>query len=114
MTEAGESSAVFKLVVFVPDSHLEQLKQALFNAGAGRQGNYSDCCWQILGQGQFRPLEGSRPALGERGNLEEVAEWRLETLVAAEDWPAVREALRRAHPYESPAFDLIGLLESGT
>lgn len=60
---------MYKLCYFVPESHLEVTKAALFDAGAGRVGDYDRCCWQVLGQGQFRPLPGSRPYLGEAGRL---------------------------------------------
>ena len=65
---------MFKLCYFVPESHLSVTKQALFEAGAGKIGDYEHCAWQCKGQGQFRPLEGSNPFLGQRGELEMVAE----------------------------------------
>ncbi len=102
----------YKLVIFVPEANLELLKQALFDAGAGRQGNYDSCSWQSLGQGQFRPLEGSAPYLGKQNQIEQVGEWRLETLVGESLLAAVLEALLETHPYEEPAYDLI-LLSNG-
>ena len=97
---------MYKLCVYVPESHLETVKQALFDAGAGRIGNYDSCCWQVLGQGQFRPLEGSDPFLGRHGGIEQVAEYRVELVCADLLVTAVVAALRAAHPYEEPAFDL--------
>ncbi|MFZ2288534.1 MAG: YqfO family protein [Halopseudomonas yangmingensis] len=97
---------MYKLVFFVPESHLEPVKQAVFDAGGGRIGNYDRCCWQVLGQGQFRPLAGSQPFLGCTGELEQVAEWRVELVCEDVEVPAMIAALRRAHPYEEPAFDL--------
>ena len=96
-----------KLCVYVPVDHLEPVKQALFDAGAGRIGNYRDCCWQILGVGQFRPVEGSQPFLGDQGRLEQVAEYRVELVCEDHQVEAVVAALRQAHPYEEPAFDVL-------
>lgn len=96
---------MYKLCFFVPESHLEQVKQAVFSAGAGRIGDYDQCCWQVKGQGQFRPLPGSQPFIGESGALERVEEYRVE-LVCSDDLIAdAVDALRQAHPYEEPAFD---------
>ncbi|MCH9691057.1 MAG: YqfO family protein, partial [Gammaproteobacteria bacterium] len=97
---------MYKLCVFVPKTHLEPVKQALFNAGAGRMGNYDSCCWQVEGRGQFRPLAGSQPTIGELGALEQVVEYRLELVCADALVEQILTALRSAHPYEEPAFDL--------
>ncbi|WGL17740.1 YqfO family protein [Microbulbifer bruguierae] len=97
---------MFKLCVYIPESHLEPVKQALFAAGAGRIGDYDSCCWQVLGTGQFRPLDGSQPFIGQHGEVEQVAEYRVETVCADEVVDAVLAAMRSAHPYEEPAFDL--------
>ncbi len=104
---------MYKLGFYVPASHLEVVKQALFAAGAGRIGNYDSCCWQVLGSGQFRPLAGSNPHLGLRGQLEQVDEWRVETVVAPELLKPVVVALRQSHPYEEPAFDVVQLVDVG-
>ena len=100
---------MYKLVFFVPDSHLEQVKAAVFAAGAGRIGNYDQCCWQILGQGQFRPLSGANPYLGQRNRLEVLPEYRVEMVCSDELIHNVVRALRAAHPYEQPAFDVWSL-----
>lgn len=97
----------FKLVVYVPEKHMESLKTALFEAGAGRQGAYDRCCWQTLGQGQFRPLEGSDPYIGQKGRVESVPEWRLELLVEEALAADVKKALIAAHPYEEPAYEFL-------
>ncbi len=97
---------MYKLVFFVPDSHLEQVKTAVFAAGAGRIGNYDQCCWQVSGQGQFRPLTGANPFIGQQNRLEAVAEHRVEMVCADENISAAVSALRAAHPYEEPAFDV--------
>lgn len=97
---------MYKLVIFIPATHLEPVKQALFDAGAGRLGDYDRCAWQTLGQGQFRPLKGSNPFIGEQGEMEQVSEYRVEMVCDDEHVDAVLVALRSAHPYEEPAFDL--------
>ncbi len=102
---------MYKLVVYVPESHLEAVKSALFSAGAGRMGDYDSCAWQVLGQGQFRPLEGSQPYLGQQGKVEYVPEYRVELVCADECINDVLSALRRAHPYEEPAYDVWRLMD---
>ena len=102
---------MYKLTVFIPDEALDEVKNALFAAGAGQIGNYSHCCWQIKGQGQFKPMAGSHPYLGKQDQLEQVAEWRVEMVVAAEKIQPVIAALKQAHPYETPAYDVIKTLE---
>lgn len=97
---------MFKLCFFVPESHLETVKNALFAAGAGRIGDYDSCCWQVLGEGQYRPLEGSQPFLGQQGQVHRLAEWKVEMVIAEERVDASIEALRLAHPYETPAFEV--------
>jgi hypothetical protein len=96
-----------KLTVYIPVTHTETVKTALFAAGAGRYAGYDCCSWQVLGEGQFRPLDGSRPFLGAAGKLERVPEHRVEMVVPDDVVPAVIAALRQAHPYEEPAFDLV-------
>jgi len=100
---------MYKLGVYIPESHLEQVKTALFEAGAGRIGNYDRCCWQTLGQGQFRPLAGSQPHLGRQDQVERVDEYRVELVVSDAVIRAVMAALRSSHPYEEPAFDVVRL-----
>ncbi|MCA0894364.1 Nif3-like dinuclear metal center hexameric protein [Microbulbifer agarilyticus] len=97
---------MFKLCIYVPETHLEPLKDAIFDAGAGRIGDYDRCCWQVLGTGQFRPLDESQPFIGQRGQVEQVAEFRVETVCADDVVDEVLVAMRRAHPYEEVAFDL--------
>lgn len=102
---------MYKLAFFVPESHLQTVKNALFAAGAGRIGDYEHCCWQTLGTGQFRPLPGAQPFLGQQGQLEQVPEWKVEMVLADDLVGAVVGALRASHPYEEPAFDLWQLAE---
>jgi len=99
-----------KLVVFVPPDALESVRDALFEAGAGRIGGYDRCSWYAEGTGTFLAGEGTAPALGERGREERVRELRLETVFPAELHEQVVVALRKARPYEEPAFDVYELL----
>jgi hypothetical protein len=95
-----------KLVVFVPVDALDTVRDAVFAAGAGRIGGYSRCSWYAEGTGTFLGSARTAPAVGERGVEERVAELRLETVFPAERQEAVLAALRAAHPYEEPAFDV--------
>ena len=81
----------------------------LFDAGAGGIGHYQHCAWQVLGLGQFQATTGATPFVGSVGELEKVAEWRVETLVAEINMMAVVTALKMTHPYEVPAFEFIQL-----
>ena len=99
-----------KLVVFVPREALDAVRDALFAAGAGRIGNYEHCSWYTEGTGTFLGGEGSSPNVGQAGREERVAELRLETVFPAESQADVVAALRRAHPYEEPAFDIYELV----
>ena len=99
-----------KLVVFVPHDALEQVRDAIFAAGAGRIGGYERCSWYTEGTGTFVAGEGTSPAIGERGVEERVPETRLETVFPDDRQEAVLAALRDAHPYEEPAFDVYDLL----
>jgi len=95
-----------KLVVFVPVDALDAVRDAVFAAGAGRIGDYERCSWYTEGTGTFRGLSGASPAVGEVGEEEHVPELRLETVFPGERRDEVVAALRRAHPYEEPAFDI--------
>jgi hypothetical protein len=99
-----------KLVVFVPPDALDAVRDALFEAGAGRIGGYERCSWYAEGTGTFLGGEGTAPALGEQGREERVRELRLETVFPAELHEQVVTALRRAHPYEEPAYDVYELV----
>jgi hypothetical protein len=100
---------MYKLGFYVPPSHLDAVKTAVFTAGAGRIGNYDSCAWQTLGQGQFRPLGGSQPYQGQTGVVETVEEYRVELVCADDLLRQVIQALKAAHPYEEPAFDVVKL-----
>jgi hypothetical protein len=99
-----------KLVVFVPAEALDGVREALFAAGAGRIGDYTRCSWYTPGTGTFFGGEGTDPTIGEAGREERVSEHRLETVYPEDRHDKVIDALRRAHPYEEPAFDVYPLL----
>jgi hypothetical protein len=98
-----------KWAVFVPNEHAEAVRSAVFAAGAGRIGDYSHCCWSVAGTGQFLPNEGASPAIGTVGTVERLPEDRIEFVAHSRLRGAVLTALRAAHPYEEPAFDVLEL-----
>jgi len=102
---------MYKLCFYVPATHLEQVKTAVFKAGAGRIGNYDCCAWQTLGQGQFRPDAQANPFIGKSGELETVVEYKVELVCSDELISAALSALKHAHPYEEPAYDVIKLID---
>ncbi|MDD2088932.1 YqfO family protein [Pseudomonas guariconensis] len=102
---------MYKLAFFVPPSHVEVVKAAVFAAGGGRIGDYDHCAWQTQGLGQFRPLDGSQPYLGQTGQVEQVEEWKVELVVADELIAQVVAALKTSHPYETPAYEVWRLAE---
>lgn len=97
---------MYKLCFYVPQSHVDVVKQAVFAAGAGAMGDYDQCCWQVLGQGQFRPLQGSLPYIGREGKVENVDEYRVEMVCDDRIMTEVIAALKLSHPYEEPAYDV--------
>ena len=94
----------YKVEFYVPATHLEEVKNAVFDAGGGKLGNYDNCCWQSEGTGQFRPCPGSRPFIGTQGAVEQVLEFKVEFICGGGCLPQVIAALKKAHPYETPAF----------
>ncbi len=103
---------MYKICFYVPESHLEIVKNELFAAGAGQIGQYDCCAWQSKGQGQFRALEGSQPFLGELNRLETVVEYKVELVCATHCLEFAIQALKASHPYETPAYDVIEILEA--
>lgn len=103
---AQTKATQLKLVTFVPAEHLEKVTQALFAAGAGRIGQYTSCSFQTAGTGTFFGEEGTNPTVGTVGKLERVNEVRVETVVPMTKVDSIIRAMRKAHPYEEPAFDL--------
>ncbi len=99
----------YKLVVFIPIESAAKVSNAVFAAGAGAMGNYSNCGFAAEGTGTFRPLADAKPAIGKKGRIETVSEIRFETIVPAEKLGGCIAAMKKAHPYEEPAFDVLKL-----
>lgn len=97
---------MYKLSFFVPAEHLEEVKQALFDVGVGKIGDYDSCCWQTLGEGQFRPLAGSDPHIGTLNTVEHLPEWKVEMVCSNELIYVAVATLKQSHPYEEVAYDV--------
>ena len=97
---------MYKSCVYDPEKSVEKVKQALFEAGAGRIGNYDCCCWQTEGTGQFRPLENSNPAIGSLNEVEQVKEVKIELVCEDDLAKTAIQAIKQSHPYEEPAYDV--------
>ncbi|HCR97465.1 MULTISPECIES: Nif3-like dinuclear metal center hexameric protein [Halomonas] len=102
---------MYKLAFFVPTDDAESVKEAVFETGAGRIGNYEACCFQTRGTGQFRPLSGADPHIGAVGTLEHVEELKVELVCQDTCIHAAIAALKLAHPYEEVAYDVWQLAE---
>lgn len=98
---------LFHLSFYVPESHVDIVKNAIFAAGAGKLGNYDHACWQTLGTGQFRPLAGANPFIGSHDQVEHVAEFKVETICNSDCIHDVIKHLVESHPYEEPAYIVI-------
>ena len=103
---APTDTGLDKLVVFAPVDAVETVRTALTEAGAGRIGDYDSCTFSVTGEGRFRPLEGANPSIGEVGRAEVVEEVRIEAVVPRRLRGPVVTAMRAAHPYEEPAYDV--------
>lgn len=101
----------YQISVYIPTAHCESVKEAMFKAGAGQIDTYEACSWQVLGHGQFRPLKGSNPFLGEQDKLEIVEEYKVEMLCFFDRLEAVIDAMKEAHPYEVPAYGVVKLVD---
>jgi dinuclear metal center YbgI/SA1388 family protein len=108
----GEGARQCKLVVFVPDKDLSRVSDAVFAAGGGQIGQYSECSFRIAGTGTFFGSDASNPTIGQKGRREEVSEWRLEAVCPESAVEQVVAAMRRAHSYEEPAYDVYSLRPS--
>lgn len=97
---------MYKLCFYVPETHLEIVKKTLFAKGAGRIGQYDSCAWQVLGEGQFRPLHESKPFIGTCGKVTKVKEFKVEMVCSDRLIHEVIKTLRQVHPYEQPAYDV--------
>jgi hypothetical protein len=101
-----KSKKLYKIVVYVPEDHADELRSAMGNSGAGIIGKYSHCTFTIKGMGRFKPLEGANPTIGEVGKLEVVSEDRIETVCDEARLRDVLKAIKDVHPYEEPATDV--------
>ncbi len=101
--------SLVKIVVFVPKTHAEIVRQAIGDVGAGKIGNYSHCTFSVTGTGRFKPLEGARPAIGEVGKIEEVEEERIEFVCEQSLAKKVISVIKKVHPYEEIALDIYPL-----
>jgi hypothetical protein len=98
-----------KIVVFVPETHTDIVREAMAKAGAGKIGNYAHCTFSTKGIGRFRPEQGANPHIGEVGKIEEVAEERIETICPREKMEEVIKVIKKVHPYDEVAFDVYSL-----
>ncbi len=101
---------MYSLMFYVPQSHVEEVKTALFEAGAGRYDGYDCCSWETEGVGQFRPLQGSKPFIGTKDTLERVKEYRVEMICSNECIKDALKSLLKIHPYEQPAYSVTKIL----
>ena len=107
-TKMAESN-LCKIEFYVPETHLEAVKNAMFETGAGKVGAYDSCAWQTLGHGQFRPKKSSDPYIGTKGSVETVSEFKVEMVCEGAVLSKVILALKESHPYEEVAYSVIQL-----
>lgn len=105
--------SLYKIVVFVPESHAEHVRHALSSGGAGHIGNYSHCTFQTKGEGTFKPLAGTNPYIGTEGTIEYVPEYKIESIVPQTHLTSALEQMIDAHPYEEVAYDVYPLANKG-
>lgn len=98
---------MYKISFLVPTTHVETVKTAMFNQGAGVIGHYKHCAWQVLGEGQFMPDEKARPFIGKKDEITRAPEYYVHMVCTDEVINSVIAALKEAHPYEEPAFDVV-------
>lgn len=98
---------MYKISFYVPIPQVDVVKNAMFAHGAGKIGLYQNCAWQVLGEGQFMPMSGSDAFIGEINQLEKVAEYKVEMICDDACIESVIQAMKKAHPYEEPAYCVI-------
>jgi len=103
------AKTLYKIIIYVPQTHLEQVRIAACNAGAGRIGKYDNCAFMISGIASYRPLDGAKPFQGEIGQLERTGEVRLEVTAEKSVLEKVIKAVKMLHPYEEPVIDVYKL-----
>jgi len=99
------------IIIYVPTTHADSIREALGKAGAGKIGNYSHCSFSSRGTGRFLPNKKANPTIGKEGSLEEVEEERIEVIAPKELLSSILENVRRVHPYEEPAIHVLPLIE---
>ncbi len=104
---------MYLISFYVPETHVEKLKQALYEKGAGKFNNYDSCSWQTMGKGEFRPLKGSNPFLGKPGEIKIVDEYKVEMVCKKSILKDVLKTLVKVHPYEEPAYHAIEIITLG-
>ncbi|CAO3630649.1 unnamed protein product [Cunninghamella blakesleeana] len=102
---------MYKLIFFVPKTHKEVVKHALFGIGAGRFINYDSCCFEVEGHGQFRPLDGNNAFVGTTGQLERIEEYKVEMVCKEEIIKEAIKTLIDSHPYEEPAYEVYKMVD---
>jgi len=105
----SSSEKIFKFAVYVPTQYADKVSRAIFEAGAGKIGRYTETSFGVTGKGTFKPMEGTNPFIGKIGEREEVQEIKIETVVAERDLDSVVQAMKSVHPYEEPAYDIYEL-----
>lgn len=110
MLELLSMSKMVKLVIFVPITHADKVREALGKARAGVVGHYDFCSFSVKGIGRFRPLQGAHPTIGQVGKIEEVTEERIETVCLKKDLDKIIKAVKKVHPYEEVALDVYPLI----
>ncbi|MBC8493322.1 MAG: NGG1p interacting factor NIF3 [Candidatus Thioglobus sp.] len=98
---------MYQISFYVPEADLEIVKNAMFDAGAGRFDNYEQCAWQTIGMGQFKPIDNARPAIGLLDELEAIEEYKVEMVCVDDNLQRALEAMKFAHPYEQVAYTVI-------
>ena len=98
---------MYQFIFYVPSDYVEVVKNAVFDAGAGKIGTYERCSWEIVGLGQFKPLEGSNAFIGQVDELTKTEEVRVEMVCEEKYIKSVIQALQKTHPYEEPAFSVM-------
>jgi len=111
--DVTKNETLYKLVVYVPNTHIEKVKDALAKSGCGHIGNYSHCSFSTEGIGNFKPLEGTNPFIGQQGVVESVNETKIETIVPQKNLGGAISSMLNAHPYEEVAYDLYKLENKG-
>ena len=95
---------MYQISFYIPEKHLENVKNAMFMAGAGKFNNYENCAWQTIGTGQFKPIKSANPASGSLNKLEIIKEYKVEMLAPKANINKIISAMKKAHPYEEVAY----------